>query len=552
MKNFYYILLNIFIISFLISCNSTRYLKYQNRAYKKIHHRIEKTSDFQTFNEFQKDFLILAHIVKDAYPNYQEFLSEEEWQKSVDETIRNLKQADMATAVFEYQKFLAQLKNNHTEVTFPSLFKLEEKIFLLAPYFLNGRWIIFDVHQSYPETLIKSELLAINDFPVDTVYNKIKNYICAESPELTYHSAYSDIMFGRPNLLNYLGLSYANSCDSLKLTVKDTLQNIHTFFVPAINIKAGNIAWNKNGFGTRQSIVKTDSGYVYRFFPEYKTAYLQINTFIDRRAMVIGIKDEVPIIFRPFAFSMLRKAYNGQPSPRMRMVKPGTENITAFYEDFFTKLKESNCENLVIDVRNNSGGDIFYTYQLISFLTERTDLKTFSRYIKFSDLYKQMEDTKEIEQNFLSLEKTKIAYDTLINISTLEEDENIFEKMKDPDFEYYVNSHDKVFKGKVYILTSHYSASAATALPVMIQDNNLGVIVGRTPANRTAKQSSFTRFRLPNSSIVINFSTLYFVRPDRENSNEILLPDHIVPVQLSNEDYTFQFLLNLIKNEEKK
>lgn len=544
------VILFLAVLSLLIflQCNSPRYAKYQNSAYKKVHHSIEKSENFKKYNKYQKDFLVLTNIVKDEYPNYQEYISENEWQKSVDLGLANLTIANDTIAILEYQKFLAKLKNNHTLVVYPMIYNMGDKIFLLAIFHLSDKWVIFDIHKTYPSELIKTELLAINNIPMDTIFSKIRPYLGEESEEMMYNSASSKALFGRPVFLEKLGLHNKSNPDSMKLTVKDSLQVVKSYMINAIKFKDG-IKWSDKGYGTRQTIAKTDSGYIYRFYSEHKLAYLQLNTFLDKKSFTKGIKNEVPIVFWPFAFNMLRKAYKGKPSGRLGNVKPGTENMTKFYEDFFTKLKTSNCENLIIDVRNNSGGDIFYTYQLISFLTNKKDIKFFTRYIKYTDFYKQTNDTKKIKQNLNSLEKIKINYDTLINITSLDDDYKVFEKMNNPKFEYYVNTTDKKFNGNIYVLTSPNSASAATGFPVLVQDNKIGTIVGRSPANRTAKQSSFIKFRLPNTSIVISMSCIYFLRPDVLNTNEILIPDYYVPIELSKEDYTFNYVLKLIENK---
>jgi hypothetical protein len=113
-------------------CNSPRYVKYQNKAYKKVHHSIEKASNFEQYNKYQKDFLILAHLVKDEYPNYQEYLSKKEWQEAVDLGLSNLAVANDTTAILEYQKFLAKLKNNHTLVVYPMIYTYGRKCLFVS------------------------------------------------------------------------------------------------------------------------------------------------------------------------------------------------------------------------------------------------------------------------------------------------------------------------------------------------------------------------------------------------------------------------------------
>lgn len=545
MRNIIVVLLVLIAFS---SC-SPRFAKYQNASYKKVHHEVEKSPDFNQYNKYQKDFLVLANIVKDSYPNLEEYLSETNWKTAVDLGVKNLANANDTIAILEYQKFLALLKNNHTGVIYPQIYNMGDKIFFFAVHYIDGKWFIFDVHESYPQALVAAQLISVNDIPIDSVFKTFRPYLGEESEENMYHAAYSRLLFGRTAFLKALGLENKSNADSMKLTVLDSLNQEHEYMIDAKPLNKGKLKWSDNGFGIRNSSVKTDSGYVYRIYPEQNLAYLQLNQFMDKKTWKQGIKDNVILPFRPFAYGMLRNAYRGKPAGPLANVRPGTENMTKFYEEFFTKLKESDCENLVIDVRSNTGGDIFYTYQLISFLTDNKDVKLYSRHIKYTDFYRQVSDTKKLEKELHNLPRAKIGYDTLVNISSLEGDAGVFEKLNDPSYEYYVNSADKKFKGDVYVLTSPNSISAGTALPVLIQDNKLGTIVGRIPANRASRQTSTARFRLPNTSIAVGLSILYLVRPDETNTNEMLIPDHYVPVEVSREDYTFNYVLKLIESK---
>lgn len=540
-KNLSILFISIAAICLFSQCSQKMITKYQNSAYKKIHHPIEKTAYYKTLNKYQKDFLILATTVKENYPNFQELMSLSQWQILLDRGIKNLANTNDTLALLEFQKFIATLKNNHSYLEYPSLFNFDNKIFMVGLYYINNKWMITTVHQTYPAELIKKQVISINDVPIDTFYKKIKPYLGQESVEMEYHAAGSQVIFGRKGFIEAIGLGYKSSCDSMKITVIDSLNTSKSFVVPYVLIKNA-MQLHKNGYKSK-IIVNTDSGYAYRFFAEHKLAYLQINQFMDKRAWTQGIKDEVPFIFRPFAFNELKKAYNGKGSRRLRGVRPGTENITQFYEDFFTKLKESGYENLVIDVRNNSGGNMFYTYQLLSFLTDKQQIKTSARFVKYTDFYKKYINGDKNEEK---LQKVKINYDTLIDISSLNDDYNIIDKLKDPKNIYYVNSNDKKFNGNVYVLTSPNSVSAGTLFPTLVQDNKIGKIIGRSPANRTSRQTSSTKFKLPNTSIVVAMSSLYLTRPDTSNTSEILIPDYYVPYRFSDNDYTFDYVIDLI------
>jgi hypothetical protein len=514
-----------------------------------VHNNVENTDYYKTLNKYQKDFLILTTTVKESYPNCRELIDDTLWQKTVNSGIKRLQQGNDTTASLEYQKFLAMLKDNHSYIVYPSVFELGKKIFMVCIYRIDEKWMIPVVHKSYPAELIKTQVISINDIPVDTFYKTIKPYIGQQSEEMLYHAAGSQVIFGRKAFIEALGLGYKPNKDSMKLIVRDSANIERTYFIAPVNLKDAMQIHEKSLRSNPYNA--TDSGYVYRFYPEYKMAYIQMNGFMDKKSWKRGIKEEVPFIFRPFAYLMLKNAYKGKIGGRLSGVRPGTENITKFYEDFFTKFQKTGYKNLVIDVRNNNGGNMFYTYQLLSFLTDKQNIKTGNRYIKYTEFYKNMGDDKQIQKDINHLTKVKINYDTLVDVSALDEGYNALKKINNPDYEYYVNSKDKKFTGNVYVMTSPNSVSAATLFPTLVQDNKIGVIIGRSPANRVSKQTSSVLFKLPNTSIAIALSMLYTLRPDITNTNEILVPDYIVPYELSKEDYTLKYTLKLIENKNK-
>ncbi|MDE6441289.1 MAG: hypothetical protein K2L12_00870 [Clostridia bacterium] len=83
-----------------------------------------------------------------------------------------------------------------------------------------------------------------------------------------------------------------------------------------------------------------------------------------------------------------------------------------------------------------------------------------------------------------------------------------------------------LFDGNVYILTDYDSFSAAMDFAMMIQDNNLGKVVGEPPANAVNSYGDITYFYLPNTGLYVQISTKKWYRIDSTNPDEYVMPDY--------------------------
>lgn len=86
--------------------------------------------------------------------------------------------------------------------------------------------------------------------------------------------------------------------------------------------------------------------------------------------------------------------------------------------------------------------------------------------------------------------------------------------------------YDNIFNGDVYILTNSQSFSAAKDFAMMIKDNNLGKIIGESPANSCYGYGEITTFRLKNSGIYSQISTKKFYRINESDKNLLVEPDY--------------------------
>jgi len=154
--------------------------------------------------------------------------------------------------------------------------------------------------------------------------------------------------------------------------------------------------------------------------------------------------------------------------------------------NFFDEVKNAEITNIVVDLRENSGG-----------ISKVVDM--FLKYLDV-DCYRVYGDT-DIRLGFI-LWKSK-------------------SKMKSNP-----KKHNLLYQGAVFVLTSSYTFSSATAFAQTISDNKIGKIVGEISGGMPSCYGDIVPFQTPSAKLGFTISYKYFRRPD-ENKDELpLIPDY--------------------------
>ncbi|HEX3078751.1 MAG TPA: S41 family peptidase, partial [Lachnospiraceae bacterium] len=162
------------------------------------------------------------------------------------------------------------------------------------------------------------------------------------------------------------------------------------------------------------------------------------------------------------------------------------------------KLKEAidnGTSKVIIDVRNNGGGNAEYCKQLLKTLgmTAPEYGATFRRSPLASGL-RGWTETSGIEREDIN---TNVVRNEKINL---------------------------------VVLTNEYTFSAATMLGVFVQDGKLGTIIRRPSINAPSCFSDVVQYETKNSKTPISISYLKLDRPDTKADPDTLIPDMVTEV----------------------
>ncbi|WII35886.1 S41 family peptidase [Paenibacillus thiaminolyticus] len=213
---------------------------------------------------------------------------------------------------------------------------------------------------------------------------------------------------------------------------------------------------------------------------------------------------------------------------RIDSFSPFNEYNKEVIQNFFETVKKEGVHQVVIDLRYNGGGSTMFGDYILSFLEipSYCNLKTAVRY---SPVVSQRVTGKPID-------KDEMLY---------------FESDPIP-----VKTHEYTFTGKLYIITSPDTYSAATALATVVKDNGIGMIVGEAPGGKPSSYGDILSFELPESKFRLFISFKWIERPYTTLKNhyeDTLQPDIYVPTTyedlVQGRDPQLEMIKKLIREE---
>ena len=175
------------------------------------------------------------------------------------------------------------------------------------------------------------------------------------------------------------------------------------------------------------------------------------------------------------------------------------EGFKIFLERTFNKIKDQNINKLIIDIRENSGGDSRLNDLLLSYITTMPYRQSSGRYWKVSNQAKLAYKNNPVYEKNFGKEFLKL-YDESENLSIIESfDDALIQPIKPENY----------FTGKTCFLIGPNTFSSANFLADAIKTYNLSTLIGLATGELTNDFGELIDFTLPNSGNYIYVSSTY-------------------------------------------
>ncbi len=206
-----------------------------------------------------------------------------------------------------------------------------------------------------------------------------------------------------------------------------------------------------------------------------------------------------------------------------------------FIDSAFVQINNAHSQNLIVDLRNNGGGNDSFSDYLVSYFA-RNPFKWNSSF------------TLKTSQQLKSYVRANSDTTSDYNQQILVHDNGEIFSFAFP--KYQPQPKHKQFKGKVYVLVNRQSHSQAAVMAAQVQDYNFGVVVGEETGDYPTLYASIFPAKLPNTGITVNISKGYIVRVSGNNQDQGVVPDiYIKDYLLDEEDEILRALLKRVGSQ---
>ena len=437
----------------------------------------------ETFSKKQllEDMAYLKTTLENAHYNLYAHTTKKEFDHNFEVVKGTIKKDSFnrLEAVSLFQKVISKVNNGHTEIGFPgksygAFAYGGGTIFPLEIAFEDDRALVRKNWSDDDNIRIGSEIVDINGETIDEVLSKIYPQISAERP---YFKKAKIELYSLPRLYWQV---YGEVTDFKVNILSDG--HITTHYLKAVDVIEGYEMKRKELFESKMKL---------EFMGE--SAYLN-----------------------PGAFGGDEEKYR------------------QFIDSSFIKVKEMNSKNLILDFRNNPGGNDSFSDYLVCYIA--TEPFAWSSHFSLRTSKALKEHTRK------NNDTTKAYFKAILH----HKNGTVYDY---PLGTYQPQPMKKRFRGKIYVLVNRQSHSQSAVTAAQIQDYGFGTIVGEETGEYPTLYASQFQFQLPNTGITVNASKGYSIRVSGSTKAEGVIPDIFIKDHLLDEkDEILNGLMDRLQN----
>ena len=429
-------------------------------------------------DELLNDFRILKKTIQEIHPDLYRYTSKEILDREFDSLLSTINSE--LTEVEFYQKIaplVALIKNGHTAIRMPDSYYHQITLLPLRLITIEKRIFVKTNFSDESNEFIGFEIIRINDIPIEDIMKKIIPYVsldgfnedakfkAAVEDDLAYYYNYA---FGQSE---YFEVGLRNPRDQKEVNER----------IKGISNKEFNIKYSQD----------TPFPWEVRKIDTLNAVLLRIGSLNN-----LANKEGKQISFQ------------------------------SFLKQTFNEIKNQKIENLIIDLRNNGGGELKNSILLYSYLTDNSfqftkkiEIATISppTYIQYTDYNRALK--------FDSFEPKDVI-----------QRDSIFVLKK--HFSMQENKpSEKSFTGKLYVIINGQTGSSAGCFAAYVHNNKRGKLIGEE------NRDNYTGFSagvpviltLPNSKIKIYIPLRKFTYATGNDNGNGVIPDY--PFKITYSDY---------------
>lgn len=458
--------------------------------------------------QLQEDYAIFTKALETTYPSLYRFTDSVIMTNYLDDNFRSLNRPESA---MEFYKLIAtscaRVNDEHLIPKPPEdYYRSLERAHHYFPFTLkiiDRRFYVFKTVQANSPIPAGSEILSINGRSVEEILNILLPTIPSDGYQQTFNIRHLEdySMTEEDNLFDLNYPIFVEDTDAFRIEFIDPADRAEKKIVtiPGLDIRS-----YKNFFYSRNKLA---APLAFQYLKK-DVAYLRISSFLRWH----------------------RNRFK--------------QDFDKLYDSVFTELKINHTKNLILDLRNNEGGD-GTGEKLLTYLLEKP-YKVYAsaelKFVGYPPVMDHLENEKDdvffpdslVDRTNTGMYELKKAYMPLLS-------------EQQPDKEHY--------QGKLYVLINGASGSMASVVAALLKGNRRGVFIGEESGG--SMEGATARYGanlvLPNSKIRVAIGLLKTTRAVAFNKGRGVEPDYPITPKiddlLKGTDTELNFALGLIASK---
>ena len=233
---------------------------------------------------------------------------------------------------------------------------------------------------------------------------------------------------------------------------------------------------------------------------------------------------------------------------------PDYQTFSNYLDSLFRSFKKEHVKNLIIDIRNNPGGNDPNYEKVFTYLTDHSFRENTGAYILFHKLpYPEYYHWNSSDKANQKRELSDLN-DYLSTTFSVKQNGYYYQ---DPQFNPVYEPNPDRFEGHIYLIINEDVGSAASHFASLVRGHSKALIVGmETSGGYYGHNGHFpVEYILPNSGIITRFSIVHVTQDAPEKDSQPvgrgIIPDYEVSQSyedfLRNEDTQMNYVLHLIE-----
>ncbi|HEX9984110.1 MAG TPA: S41 family peptidase [Thermoanaerobaculia bacterium] len=215
-----------------------------------------------------------------------------------------------------------------------------------------------------------------------------------------------------------------------------------------------------------------------------------------------------------------------RPGPFYNVEGGDSMDVTAFHsfvDGAFAQVLAAGAGKLIVDVRNNPGGDNSFSDHLVAWFARRP--------FRFSDAF-HLKVSPQTLAAYAPKEGEPYDGASLVGRMYAEMSRRRAGETFLFELPYVQPRAASRYEGRVYVLVNRHSYSNSASMAAMVQDYGFATILGEETGDLPTTYASSVRFTLPRTGLSVTYPKSYFVRPNGDRSLRGVVPDLAIPTPL--------------------